>query len=121
MSVDDTDSRAVDKDIKNKLNLHLKKRIKQTITTTKRKCEPCPEDDPEFDPEDGAVRKPTGKTKAKKPKAEEEEQSDKEVEPSQKTVPVLNILQFLLNEKKRSLMRDSQVIEMIRKKQGRIP
>lgn len=114
-------------DIKTKLNLHVKKRIKQTNTSPqKRKVDPNSEDP---DPTETPTKPPSGKSKAKKPKTQntDEVDSDKgeggdslEVIPPQK-VSTLDVLQLLLNEKKRSLMKDVEVIDFIRMKQGPIP
>lgn len=108
------------KDIKTKLNLHLKKRIKQT-NTQKRKSDVADED-PDTQ---GPSKRASGKQRTIKPKpVEEEELSDKgdgDPAPVQKGVSTLDVLQLLLNEKKRSLMMDEEVINFIRTKQGKIP
>lgn len=129
MSFTDDSTDATDKDIKAKLNLHVKQRIKQT-STMKRKQE-SNTDDPEAPPE-GSTKKPPGKqqkAKKSKPSTVDEEDSDRggggggdgdlpEVS-SPKKVTTLDVLQLLLNKKKLSLMQDPEVIELIRKKQGR--
>lgn len=112
-----SDSDAVDKDIKAKLNLHVKKRLKQT-NTVKRKIESKTEDS---EASEGTRKKPTGKGKAKKSKIlspEEEDSGDVPEVPQPQKVSTMDVLQLLLNEKKRSLMMDSGVINYIRSKQG---
>lgn len=112
-----SDSDAVDKDIKAKLNLHLKKRIKQT-NAVKRKVESQPED---TEASEGTSKKRPGKGKGKKSKiqsAEEEDSGDVPEAPQPQKVSTMDVLQLLLNEKKRSLIMDSDVINYIRSKQG---
>lgn len=125
MSLTD-DSDTMDKNIRAKLNTHLKKRIKQT-NSLKRKSEPTAH---EPDTLDVPAKKPSGKGKSKKSKNPpvDDDDSDKGEEitvPEETATPAkvstLDVLQLLLNEKKRSLMRDAEVINFIRNKQARIP
>ena len=121
MSLTD-DSDALETNIKAKLSSHVKKRIKQT-GGTKRKSEPSLED-PDTEDGTGSNKKcPTKGKKHVKPQDDDQDSDKGELEtqsPPQK-ISTLDVLQLLLNDRKRALMRDKDVIEFIRMKQSRFP
>lgn len=111
-----------DPDIKAKLNSHVKKRLKTSNSPKKETqddLQPVPS--PKKSSSGG---KPKSKKAAKANSHHEEEDSDKEGNSSEatttRTIGTLDVLHLLLNEKKRSLMCDGEVLDCIRRKQGRL-
>lgn len=113
--------------IKAKLNMHVKKRLKES--PQKRKVDPTTPEDP---PQAHSPKKQKQKTKKMKPKKleldddEESNSEDRAADASDAGGPdaipkvsTLDVLQVLLNQKKVSLLRDESVIEFLRKKQIR--